>query len=158
MSSSDRASLAHQVPPAVVIGVDSITGLQTARILAARSVPVYAVAADRRHWGARTNACVEVVEAALSGRDLVESLVALGRRLDQRAVLVPCTDAAVDTVSRYREELAPGFVLGLAEHPVVELLMDKVRFARHALDNGLPVPRTEVLTDRTQATSVAASI
>jgi D-aspartate ligase len=157
MSSSDRASLAA-VPPAVVIGVDSITGLQTARILAARSVPVYAVAADRRHWGARTNTCVEVLESALSGRDLVDSLVSLGGRLDQRAVLVPCTDAAVDTVSRHREELAQGFVLGLAEHSVVELLMDKVRFARHALEHGLPVPRTEILTNRAQATSVAASI
>ena len=157
MSSSDRASLVS-VPPAVVIGVDSITGLQTARILAARSVPVYAVAADRRHWGARTNTCVEVLESALSGPDLVDALIALGGRLDQRAVLVPCTDAAVDTVSRHREELAQDFVLGLAEHSVVELLMDKARFARHAREHGLPVPRTEVLTDRAQATTVAASI
>src|SRR5919107_970588 len=105
MSASDRASLTP-VPPAVVIGVDSITGLQTARILAGRSVPVYAVAADRRHWGARTNTCVEVRESALSSRDLVDSLIALGARLDQRAVLLPCTDAAVDTVSRHRDELA----------------------------------------------------
>ena len=158
MGSSDRASLAHPVPPAVVIGVDSITGLQTARILAARAVPVYAVAADRRHWGARTNACVEVLESPLSGRDLVDSLVDLGGRLDQRAVLVPCTDAAVETVSQHREELARGFVVGLSEHSLIELLMDKVRFARHAVEHGLPVPRTEVLTDRAQAMSVAASI
>jgi D-aspartate ligase len=157
MSSSDRASPAA-VPPAVVIGIDSITGLQTARILAARSVPVYAVAADRRHWGARTNTCVEVRESALSGQDLVDSLIALAGRLDQRAVLLPCTDAAVDTVSRHRDELAQGFVLGLAEHSVVELLMDKVRFARHAREHGFPVPRTEVLTDRAQASSVAESM
>lgn len=157
MSSPDHTGPAA-LPPAVVIGVDSITGLQTARILAAREVPVYAVAADRRHWGARTNTCLEVLESALSGRELVDSLVALGGRLDQRAVLLPCTDAAVDTVSRHRDELAADFALGLAEHSVVELLMDKACFARHAQEQGLPVPRTEVLSDRTQAVSVAASI
>jgi D-aspartate ligase len=157
MSSSDRASL-MAAPAAVVIGVDSITGLQTARILAARGVAVYAFAADRRHWGARTNTCVEVLESTLSGRELVDSLAALGGRLDHRAVLFPCTDAAVDTVSRHRDELARSFALGLAEHSVVELLMDKSRFARHAHEQGLPVPRTEVLSDRPQAASVAASI
>lgn len=155
---SDSASIAPPVPPAVVIGIDSITGLQTARILAARSVRVHGVAADRRHWGARTNACAEVVESSLSGQDLVDSLVQLGRRLDRPAVLLPCTDGAVDTLSRHRAELTDNFVLALSEHPHVELLLDKVRFARYAADHDLPMPRTEVLRDRAEAESIAASI
>lgn len=134
--------------PAVVIGLDSITGLQTSRILAARGVPVVGLVADRRHWGARTRACVEVVETPLSGEALVATLSSLGRRLDGPAVLVPCTDPSVDTVSRHRDDLAEGFVLPLADHGTVRLLMDKVSFAQHAAAAGLPVPRTEVLRDR----------
>ena len=143
-------------PPAVVIGLDSITGLQTARILADRGVPVVGVVADRKHWGAHTNACVEVVESALSGEDLVSSLVGLGRRLDRTSVLVPCTDGSVDTLSLHRARLADRYVLPLAPHAVVELLMDKVNFARHAAEVGLPVPRTEEVRSRTELESAAA--
>lgn len=158
MRSSERASPEPTVS-AVVVGLDSITGLQTARILAARSVAVYGVVADRRHWGAHTNACVEVVESALSGPDLVASLARLGPRLSGPAVLLPCSDAAVETVSRYRDELTShGYVVALAEHPVVELLMDKVLFARYAADHDLPIPRTETLLDPSGAAAVAASI
>jgi predicted ATP-grasp superfamily ATP-dependent carboligase len=158
---SSEDGLPHPVTtaPAVVVGLDSITGLQTARILAARSVPVYGVVADRRHWGARTNACIETIESPLSGAPLVASLAMLASRLPHPAVLVPCSDAAVDTVSRHRDRLAArGYLLALSEHPVVELLMDKVRFARYAAEHDLPVPRTELLTDTARAASVAASI
>lgn len=146
-------------PPAVVVGLDSITGLQTARILAAHGVPVHGVVADRRHWGARTRACVDVVESPLSGPDLVSSLAMLARRLDRPTVLLPCSDAAVDTVSRHRDRLADrGYLVSLPDHAVVELLMDKVRFAAYAADHDLPVPRTELLQDPARAAAVAASI
>lgn len=158
MRSSERAS-PEPTAAAVVVGLDSITGLQTARILAARSVPVYGFVADRRHWGAHTNVCVEVIESALSGPDLVASLARLAPRLAGPAVLLPCSDAAVETVSRHRDELTPhGYVLALSEHSVVELLMDKVLFARYAADHELPVPRTETLLDPSCAAAVAASI
>jgi predicted ATP-grasp superfamily ATP-dependent carboligase len=146
------------VAPAVVIGLDSITGLQTARILADRGVPVVGVVADRRHWGARTNACVEVVEAPLSGDALVRSLQRLGERLGRSSVLIPCTDPGVSTVSRGRAELADRFILPLAPHPVVEMLMDKVSFARHAEETGLPIPRTRVLASRSDAEAAAACL
>lgn len=146
------------VPPVVVIGLDSITGLQTARILAGRGVPVIGVAADRRHWGARTNTCVEVVETDLAGERLIAALGELGGRIGGTSVLMPCTDESVDTLSRHRAQLADRFVLPLAPHPVVELLMDKVSFARHAAVAGLPVPRTEVLADRIDAERAAAVV
>ena len=156
MRSSERASA---TPPAVVVGLDSITGLQTARILATRGVPVHGVVSDRRHWGARTNACLGVAEAPTSGAGLVTSLVGLAGRLARPAVLLPCSDVAVDTVSRHRARLAEaGYLLALPEHQVVELLMDKVRFARYAAEHDLAVPRTEVLGDRTDTAAVAATI
>jgi predicted ATP-grasp superfamily ATP-dependent carboligase len=161
MSSGDR-SLTRlgeaAVPPAVVIGLDSITGLQTARILRDRGVPVVGVVADRRHWGARTNACVGVVESGLRGEPLVASLQRLGARIGRSSVVFPCTDGSVDTVSRHRDALAEHFLLSLAPHPVVEMLMDKARFAAYATTAGLPVPRTEVLHNREEAEAVAAEV
>jgi predicted ATP-grasp superfamily ATP-dependent carboligase len=139
-------------PAAVVVGLDNITGLQTARILADRGVCVYGVASDRRHFGARTNACVGVVESPLSGPALVETLRRLARRLGpERAVLVPCTDGAVWSLSRQRDELVDLYRLPLGDHDAVDLLMDKVRFADHARMNGLAAPRTEVLSSRADA-------
>jgi predicted ATP-grasp superfamily ATP-dependent carboligase len=143
-------------PAAVVVGLDNITGLQTARILADRGVRVYGVAANRRHFGARTNACVEVVESRLAGPALVETLRRLARRLGpEPAVLMPCTDGAVWSLSLQRDELADLYRLPLGDHDGVDLLMDKVRFADHAKMHGLAAPRTEVLRSRADAEKAA---
>ena len=147
-----------QLPAAVVVGLDCITGLQTARILAERGVAVVGLVADRRHFGARTNACVEVIESELSGEGLISSLQDLGRRLGGQSVLIPCTDPSVDELSRRRAELAEWFRLPLVRHDVVEMLMDKASFARYAAERGLAVPRTEVLRDRSDAERAAASL
>jgi predicted ATP-grasp superfamily ATP-dependent carboligase len=142
----------------VVVGLDNITGLQTARILAARGVPVFGVVADRRHFGARTNVCADIIEADLSGDDLIPALRALGERIGRPSVLVPCTDASVSVVSRHRGVLAPRFRLPLSSDDVVEVLMDKVRFARHAAAADLAIPRTEVLTSRDDAEEAARQV
>jgi predicted ATP-grasp superfamily ATP-dependent carboligase len=145
-------------PPAVVIGLDCITGLQTSRLLADRGVPVLGIVADRRHWGARTNACLEVVEAPLSGPALLEALRGLAGRWGGPSVLIPCTDASVHYLSEHREELPDGWILPIGPHEQVSSLMDKAGFAAHAAELGLPVPRTVTIVDRTQAESAADTL
>ncbi len=159
MNRRDRRALltSSTTPPAVVVGLDNITGLQTARILADRGVPVVGVAANSSHFGARTNACVEVIESPLSGSGLISTLQSLSARLGRSAVLIPCTDGAVWALSERRDEL-PTYLLSLAHHDTVDLLMDKVRFAEHAQGAGLSIPRTEVLRDRTDAVRAAESM
>lgn len=130
---------------AVVVGLDCMTGLQTARILSERGVVVHAITGDPRHWATRTRACVDVVAAPLTGEGLLAGLRRLRLDPGQPAVLMPCTDEAVEQLSAHRDRLPPGMVLPLAEHAVVELLLDKVRFAQRAAAAGLPVPRTEIL-------------
>jgi predicted ATP-grasp superfamily ATP-dependent carboligase len=141
--------------PAVVVGLDCITGLQTARLLAERGVPVLAVLADAGHWAGRTNTCLEIVTAPLSGPGLLDALDGLARRWGERMVLLPCTDGAVHYLSLHRSALPDGMLLPLAEHRVVDMLMDKTSFARHAADAGLPVPRTLELVDRRAAEAAA---
>ena len=91
--------------PAVVIGLDCITGLQTARILAARQVPVVALAGNLRHFACRTNVCERILQSDLASERLIERLErSAGARSRVGAATagraVPCTDASVLLLSR----------------------------------------------------------
>lgn len=147
----------HQAP-AVVIGLDSTTGLQTARILAARGIAIIGVAGDPRHACCRTRACREQVVADPMGPGLVDALVRLGRRLPARAVLFPCSDLSVLTLSRRRDEIEPWFHVVLPDAAVIERLVDKGRFARWAEAEGLPIPRTRLLRTAADVAPAAGAL
>jgi D-aspartate ligase len=153
-----HAAARGQGPVAVVVGLDCITGLQTARILRDRGVPVIGLASDLRHFASRTRACLRVVRADVAGDGLVGDLERLAGQLGERAVLFPCTDASVLTVSRHRARLAPCFHVLLPDHDVVAMLMDKSAFHRHAEAVGLPVPRTRIIADRGDLECAAATL
>jgi predicted ATP-grasp superfamily ATP-dependent carboligase len=145
-------------PPAVVVGLDCITGLQTARILDSHGVTVTGLAGDRRHYACRTRACARVVEADLRSEELIEALVRLGPVLGERAALFPCTDLAVLLISRHRDRLEPWYVLALPRHEVVEMLMDKIGFLRHAEERGLPIPGTVIVETRADVERAAETL
>jgi D-aspartate ligase len=145
-------------PPAVVVGLDCITGLQTARILAGRGVPVVGLAGDLGHFACRTRAVTGVLQARLDSEDLVDVLARLGPGLAERGALFPCTDLAVLQISRHRDRLARWYSIALPAHAVVETLMDKVGFLRHAEGNGLPIPGTVIIEDRADAESASRTL
>lgn len=145
-------------PRAIVIGLDCPTGLQTARILAYRGVPVIGVASDPRHPCARTNVCERVVASSTSDYRLVETLRSIGETLDARAVIVTCTDMSVLLTSRHRDELAQWFHLVLPTPDVVEMLVDKARFYSFAQQHDLPLPPTYFLDSREAALDAAREL
>jgi D-aspartate ligase len=158
MSEHEPGLVDASTPAAVVIGLDCITGLQSARILAARGVSVIGVAADPHHFACRTNSCRHIYYADTAGPGLVHLLQQLGPQFSEKAVLFPCTDAAVLTLSRQRDELQAWYRIRLAEPDVVEMLMDKTRFTRFAQEAGLPVPAVCLLHSRAEAEAAAASL
>jgi len=91
-----------RLPPVVVVGLDCITGLQAARTLARHGVPVIGIASDVRHYCCRTRVCERIVEAETTSGELIPALEALASTLDQKAVLLPCTDLSVLAISRGR--------------------------------------------------------
>lgn len=127
--------------PVVVLGLNRHPGLQAARILTARGVPVIGMATDPKHPNCRTRACAEIVYAD-SEANYVQRLEALGRRLQDKAILMPCSDALVMMVSASREQLAPWYHILLPDAEVVDMLMNKVEFYRYAGDNGFRIPQT----------------
>lgn len=137
-------STAGGLPPAVVIGLDSVTGLQATRTLARNGVRVVGVVSRRNHPCARTRYASEIVTAPASGAGLVGALRSLAERIGERCVLLPCHDLAVLAISDAREELAGSFLLTLPSRESLETLVDKARFAEHAARVGLPIPATTV--------------
>lgn len=145
-------------PAAVVVGLDCITGLQSARILARHDISVIGVASDLAHPCCRTNACERIVAADLSGVGLIQALARIGEDLEEPAVLLPCTDLSVVLISRWREQLAPWFEVALPRHEIVEMLVDKARFYTYAAQAGLPVPATFFLRSPDDAARAARSL
>jgi len=140
----------------VVVGLDCITGLQTARILHARGASVIGISSRRRHWATYTRACEDVVVADLGSGNLTKALQDLRPRLGgRRAVLIPCTDPAVARLAADQEVLRPWFVLPLGPLPLVQTLMDKTSFAQYAEDRGLPVPLTRVVGNEAELADAA---
>lgn len=142
-------------PPAVIVGLDGMTGLQTARILARHRIPVIALAANTRHACARTRVCRRILPASHGGAGLLHALERLGPTLPDKAVLFPCTDQSVQAISRGRGALSRWYHIALPPHDVVDMLMDKDRFRRFAREHSLPIPRTETLASRADAERAA---
>ncbi len=149
---------ASQQPYAVVIGLDGINGLQTARILASRGVPVIAIARDPGHYGCRTNCCKKILFADTKSNEFVATLATLGPQFSQKAVLFPCEDMGVLHISRNRQMLAQWYHIALPAPETVEMLIDKMAFYDFARREGLPIPRTETLHNLEDATRAAREL
>jgi D-aspartate ligase len=141
--------------PVVVIGLDCITGLQSARIFAKRGVPVIALANDPDHYCCQTNVCERILAVDLKSEALIEALENLAPSLAEKAVLVPCTDMSVLLLSRFRDRLRPWYHFALPSEQVVETLIDKIGFYTYAEQAHLPIPKTFFLRSQADAERAA---
>ena len=146
---------ADEPAPAIIVGLDCITGLQTARLLDGRGIPVVGLVADRRHFCARTRVPRAIVRADLRGDGLIDGLERLAPSLPGPAVLIPCTDAAVLAIAGAADRLHGPYRFVLPAYDDVIRLMDKVPFAEHALAHDLPIPPTAILRSRSDALEAA---
>lgn len=143
-------------PYAVVLGLDSMQGLQTVRILARHGIPVVGVASDPDHYACRTRLCQ--VEIARDRSELFEFLKSFGQSLSDRAVLIPCQDGRVLSVSRARAELSDWYHIVLPDPDTVEMLMDKEAFYAFAAQAGFSVPETHLVNTREDAERVGSAL
>ena len=132
-------------PPVILAGLDSLQGLQTARVFAQRQVPVIGLAADPRHFCCRTNACHSVRFVDIRSEKLVADLEQIGPSFKSRPVLIPCVDEAVLLVSHHRQMLEKWYRFSLPDQEMVEIATDKSQFYRFAESHGFPVPKSFVV-------------
>lgn len=145
-------------PYAVVIGLDCITGLQTARILVHHNVPVLAIARNPNHFCCKTRVCERIFSADTASEEFIRTLENLGPELSHKAVLFPCTDMSVLLLSRNRRRLQDWYHIILPEPDVVEKLMNKISFYTYAEEKGLPIPGTFFLKSKADALKAAKEL
>lgn len=149
---------ARQKPHAIVVGLDDIRGVHAARTLAHQHIPVIGIARDRRSYGCKTWACQRVIQADPRTEQCIEALEELGKTLNNDAVLVPCTDMSVLTLSKHRDRLRDRFLFNFPDHDVLEKLSNKVRFYDFADRVGLPIPKTRKLNSDEDVESAIATL
>ena len=135
-----------------------MTGLQTGRILARHQVPVIAIANDPTHFCCRTKVCEKILFASTKNEEFIHLLEELGPTLGAKAVLFPCTDVSVLLISRNRDCLEPWYHVALPDPEVVETLVDKLRFIHFAWDRHLPIPKTMIIKNRSEAVKAAREL
>jgi predicted ATP-grasp superfamily ATP-dependent carboligase len=131
-------------------------GLQLARILEERGVDVIGLTSNRAYYTTPTRACREVYLTDTGSEGLVDYLIDLAGRFQQKPVLFPCQDSNVLIVSRHREALEKWYRILLPDARMVEMLADKAEFHPFAREQGFRVPETFVLLERADA-EVAAT-
>lgn len=153
-----KISAGRKSIPAVVVGLDCITGLQTTRILARHGVPVIGVAEDPHSFACKTRHCQQQVITSTRSEALIEALERLAQQQTTRPVLFPCTDTSVLLISRFRDRLQAHYRIALPSEEIVEMLLDKKAFCEFARDHELPIPRTFFLRSRDDAERAAKQI
>lgn len=145
-------------PYVVIIGLDSIQGLQAARIFADRKIPILGLAGDLGLYFSSTRVCEQILQVDTGSDQLLELLVELGPKLQKKAFLLPCQEKSVLMISRERARLAPWYHMNLPDHELVERLLDKVSFYSFAQNEGFPITRTCFLASRADAENAANSL
>ena len=90
----------NQRPPALLLGIDRLLGLQTARILWKAEVPVIGIADDIHSHYCRTRTATRIIPDAEAGESFLPFLQNLGREYGAKPVVIPCTDGYVWRFSR----------------------------------------------------------
>lgn len=146
------------LPPVVVIALDELPGLQTARIFHRKGVEVIGVVANRTHFSCRTNTVSKIIQTNTWSKPLVDALEKLGESYPVRPVLIPCIDEAVLQISRNRARLEPYFRFAMPNAQIVEDLTHKKPFFLFAQERQLPIPKTFLVTNREEAERAAAEL
>ena len=144
--------LDSKVPYTVIVGLDTIQGLQAVRILTERGVPVIALASNLDYYPCKTRLCEKILKIPPDG--VIQVLEELGPQLPQKAVLVPASDSNVTAVSKNRERIKDWYHILLPDADIVEMLMDKLQLYQYAQDNGLSIAKTRFLYNRDDAEGV----
>ena len=141
----------YNLPKVIVIDIDHINGLQTARIFADRNVPVIGIVKNKKHFCASTRVCEKIIRSNTSDRELITTLLSIRSEFSTKPILVPCQDMSVLNVSRNRKELEDHYLIALPSEETVELLMDKPSFYEFAKKENFLIPSFYLLHNRMDA-------
>jgi predicted ATP-grasp superfamily ATP-dependent carboligase len=153
-----KSKLQNESPYAIVICLDSLSGIQTARILAQRGIPVIGIAKKPDHFACQTNVCEKILITDTDSDELIHTLETLRPTLKDKAVLFPCSDTSVLVLARHQEKLDASYHVMLPPAGVIEMMVDKVRFYQFAQAHNFPITETSFLCSRKDAEEAARKL
>ena len=146
----------HPIPPAFILGMGQ-NGLGVARSLGRAGIPLVGVDCRRNGIGFSSRYCSR--KAVLSHPEenpeqSLEGLMALGRGLERKGVLIPTVDYYVSFIARWRHELSRHFVFNIPAAPVLERIVDKRRQYEWAAELGIPIARSFLPADPSELPAI----
>jgi D-aspartate ligase len=136
-----------QADVSVVLVEGTLNNLGVIRSLSSGGMPIYVLGTTRNCAAGWSRYCTFIRIPSLKGDSLISSLLALGKKLGNRPVLIPGGDQSVETVSVHRDAIETYYRLSMPSPEVVRSLADKSLFQSFAEREGLPVPRAVTVAD-----------
>lgn len=130
--------------PVVVTPLDNHMGVDIARSLGRRGIPVYGIDPDPSTPG-RASRYVQLVVSPdwrKSKEEFIQFMIDFGRRLGRKAVLFALSDNDVLLVSENREKLSPYYEIVMPDHETVLRLLTKDGLRKTAIELNIPAPKT----------------
>lgn len=151
------------VPAAVICPMASPTpmGLDIARELASKGIPVYAIDSDKHDPGRYSKACSFVFcpfSEETEEEAYIDFLVEFGKTLGTKAVLFPLTDRHVLLFSQYRDVLQEYYLYVMTPHDTLVKLTTKDGLGSIAREASIPAPQTYFLSEASDIRDIAARI
>jgi predicted ATP-grasp superfamily ATP-dependent carboligase len=142
------ATAAERHVPALLVKIGQYPlhhgGVGVIRTLGRFGVPAYAVTEDRFTPTAVSRYCKGAFVWRTTGREdpgwLAEGLLAIGRRLDQRAVVVPTDEEAAVLIAEHAAELSECFLFPHVPPDLPRRLASKQGLYELCLAHGVPAP------------------
>ncbi len=153
-SEPQAAQRAEPVVPVIALG-EGMTLLEVITLLAKANIPRY-VSCPQNDFVrfSRWYRKLPYKDGALSPASLAADLLHLDV---ERAVLLPCSDDWVSAVASLPPTLRSRFPSSTASAEVVDILVDKWRFAQKLLEQKIPHPRTRLIRSYEELASIPAA-
>lgn len=140
-----------------MLGLDT-NGLGVVRALARYRIPIVCIDSDFLNPYGFTRYCKKVKYKDLSDENLIDFLIDFSKRKIQKPVLFITSDVNVMMISRHEKELRKYFYFNIPNDHVVEMLINKKKFAEFAEKNGFIIPRTYFVSNENEIKALADKI
>ena len=132
------------VPPVVLVG-QCPHGLAILRGFAKRGIPVYAIESNYQQSSARSRFGVKLHCPSLDGPELLDLLVAIGRRAARKPLLLVTNDRMVRLLNPEQGRLRAWYHIPFPDPDILTRLIDKEPLAELARSRGLRIPTTLIV-------------
>jgi D-aspartate ligase len=129
----------------VVVVVGQLGGLAIMRSLGALGIALYCVDGDPNAPALRSRYCREPVVLAFdeaTPKPYLDGLLALGRRIGRRAILIPTSDETTQFVADHRDALREQYLFQDNSPELIRSLASKREMFGLATQHGVPTPQT----------------